>query len=106
MKLQSLEDKDRAEQELDAFRIEIRQFQNFISDQLGKFHSISDVARSRREKRELEKDQRKQRVQEKIASRIEKLNAEMEVCVQCVRGGVVCLVSGHSPVHAPPPPPS
>lgn len=78
LKLQSLEEKDRAENELQAFQLEIQQFQSFISDQLSKFESISTVARQRREKRELEKENRSFKVREKIAGRILKLNNEME----------------------------
>merc|ERR1740117_2625993 len=78
MKLQSLEEKDRAETELAAFQVEIRQFQNFITDQIGKFENISTVSRQRTEKRELEKDKRTKIKQEKIAGRILKLNGLMD----------------------------
>lgn len=78
LKLQSLEEKDRSENELNAFQLEIKQFQSFIADQLGKFQSISNVARQRREKREQEKDMRSFKVREKIAGRILKLNNEMD----------------------------
>jgi hypothetical protein len=78
MKLQSLEEKDRAESELAAFQSEIKNFQSFISDQLGKFESISKVARQRREKRETEKEHRSTKIREKVTGRIVKLNNEME----------------------------
>mmetsp|Transcript_2410 Transcript_2410/g.4500 ORF Transcript_2410/g.4500 Transcript_2410/m.4500 type:complete len:1051 (+) Transcript_2410:95-3247(+) len=77
-KLQFLEEQNGAEAELSAFQAEIQQFQTFISEQLEKFKSISTVARQRREKREMEKEARAQKVQEKIAARVLKLNNEME----------------------------
>jgi len=78
LKLLSIEDRDRSEHELQAFQTEIKQFEYFVSDQLGKFESISNIARQRKEKREVERDLRNQKVRERISSRIKKLEDEME----------------------------
>lgn len=78
MKLQSMEEKDRAENELSSFQIEIKQFQNFIRDQIDKFESISTTSKQRSEKREHQKELRNQKIQEKIAGRILKLNSLMD----------------------------
>jgi alpha-tubulin suppressor-like RCC1 family protein len=78
LKLQSLEDKDRSETELGAFSGEIAAFQEFIQDQLGKFHNVSTVAKARREHREQEKELRTLKVRERITFRITKLSGELD----------------------------
>jgi hypothetical protein len=78
LKLLSLDCKNRSEAELSSFQKEIAQFQGFISDQLGKFQSISAVSRHRRERREQMKQLRTHKAREKIEQRITKLEQEME----------------------------
>jgi chromosome segregation ATPase len=78
MRLASLEEKDRMENELVSFQKEIKQFQSFIRDQIDKFESISTTSKERTEKRERLKEQRNKVMQEKIAARILKLNGVMD----------------------------
>jgi len=78
IKLQLIEDKERAEHEKACFDDEISSFRGFMSEQLNKFHAIAAVAKARREKRDLEKATRHRRVREKLAARVSKLHEEME----------------------------
>lgn len=77
LKLQSLEEKNRAEQELSSFANEISGFDTFISDQMGKFHSISVVTRQRNASRRNAKEAQQKKVQAQIAGRMSKLDQEM-----------------------------
>ena len=78
MKLQALEEQDRAEMELNEFKTEIIEFQTFLGDQLNKFHAISEIANARKMKREAEKQARQAKQREKVDGRIAKLQYEMD----------------------------
>lgn len=78
LKVQALEEKEKAEMELEEFRQEIQSYQSFVNQQLQQFEQILDIVRAQNEKRERAKDSRTEKVQEKIAQRVAKLELEAE----------------------------
>ena len=78
MKLASCEEANKSEMELAEFRAEIGEFHGFITDQLQKFHQISQIAQARKEKRDMERNSRSKKSHEKINARIGRLTKELE----------------------------
>lgn len=78
MKSQALEEKEKAEAELEEFRKEIQAYQKFVNQQLQQFESILGIVRSQNEKREKAKHLRHEKARSKIAARIDKLQQEAE----------------------------
>merc|ERR1711966_177721 len=78
LKTQALEEKEKAEIELEEFRKEILSYQKFVNQRLQQFESILGIVRSQNEKREKAKHVRQEKNRSKIAQRIEKLSQEAE----------------------------
>merc|ERR1712137_1393339 len=78
LKAQAVEDREKAEQELEEFRTEIENYQAFVNTRLQQFEQILEIVRAQNEKRERAKDLRSEKIQEKIAARVAKLELEAE----------------------------
>lgn len=78
VKTQALEEKEKAEAELEEFKNEIQDYQKFVNQQLQQFESILDIVRAQNEKREKSKHLRSEKTRSKMASRIDKLTQEAE----------------------------
>jgi chromosome segregation ATPase len=78
LKLQSLEEKDKAEAELIAFGEEIEKFEIFVKEQKHEFQMIANEAIRKRNQRERENAERQKKAQEKFLIQIDKLETQME----------------------------
>lgn len=86
LKVQALEEKEKAEAELAEFKAEIYSYQKFVQSQLAQFEQILDIVRMQNENREMAKEQRSAKQQARISLRIEKLEAEAEAAEKEVGG--------------------
>jgi hypothetical protein len=86
LKVQALEEKEKAEEDLREFKSEIAAYQKFVNSQLSQFEQILDIVRTQNENRERAKHQRDDKIQARINLRIEKLEAEAEAAEKEVGG--------------------
>mmetsp|Transcript_7386 Transcript_7386/g.11267 ORF Transcript_7386/g.11267 Transcript_7386/m.11267 type:complete len:432 (-) Transcript_7386:46-1341(-) len=78
LKIQAIDDKERAESELAEFRKEIGNYQDFVGNQLSQFQVILDIVRQQNDKREKAKITKSEALREKINRRIVTLEEEAQ----------------------------
>jgi len=79
IRLLSVDECERAESELSAFRSEVSEFQSFVNIQLSKFQQLSNAARSRREARAESRSLKAAGQQARMDARVAKLSEEMKL---------------------------
>lgn len=86
LRAQSLEEKDKSEVELSEFNNEIRNYQNFVKNQLSQFDTVLAIVREQNEKRDHARSVRSEQTRGKVQKRIDKLSAEVEATDREVGG--------------------
>lgn len=73
---QSVLERQKSENELNAFRAEIAAYEKFVQSQKAQFHNILEIVRTQNEKREKAKQAREEKATASVALRVSQLNTE------------------------------